>query len=506
MKKISLLFILLLTVFSFVYSQNTIIFKPGAAVGKDAFTYEYPGCTTTNYGSNVQLGANNYQGYESKCYISFESDLSAFVTNNNVVITHATIVLYAYDNYPKGFGQHYNPGGSNDNSCTLRQITSGWTESGPSGITWGYTPIYASTAPVQMLASISSQQTYYIDVTAMVINMISTGNYSGFEFSLNHVNSTNKRLNFTSSDDADANKHPELILEYINLDQQTLCFKEAVSNPVINDDANNYDNTVFQNNPQFLSNRSTTGGNAFITRSFIKFYNLFNSIPKVTGYDIVIDNASLTLYAWNQTSGSGYHITTGNGDKNTSYLQRVTSSWNSGTITWNNKPNTTTTNQATLPPTTSPADNRVGDVTDIVQYIYDNQVNDGFCIRLKTESFVHNRMNFCSPHNGDPNKMPELCITYHYEVTSSPRLAKPDLDAESNDDTKDSYSLYPNPANDYMNIKIVEIYDLTGRNLGMVDFSNNQINLSSYKSGFYLIKITTKSNEIIIKKFLKNNY
>jgi hypothetical protein len=69
--------------------------------------------------------------------------------------------------------------------------------------------------------------------------------------------------------------------------------------------------------------------------------------------------------------------------------------------------------------------------------------------------------------------------------------------------------IYPNPTSNMLNIKLkqqnfekVILYDIAGKLLN--EFKTNTIDLSAFKSGMYLIKIFTKSNEIINSKVIKN--
>lgn len=78
---------------------------------------------------------------------------------------------------------------------------------------------------------------------------------------------------------------------------------------------------------------------------------------------------------------------------------------------------------------------------------------------------------------------------------------------------KNEFFVYPNPANDFLNIESpnafiskYEIYDLQGRlveNALTIEENSLQIDLQSYSSGVYIIKLFTE-NETTIKKFTKN--
>ena len=73
--------------------------------------------------------------------------------------------------------------------------------------------------------------------------------------------------------------------------------------------------------------------------------------------------------------------------------------------------------------------------------------------------------------------------------------------------TKVQLSIYPNPVADYLNIstedEIVDtvVYDVTGRTIN-ARLNNNQIDVSNFAKGFYIVNIVTdKAN--YTHKFIK---
>ena len=72
-------------------------------------------------------------------------------------------------------------------------------------------------------------------------------------------------------------------------------------------------------------------------------------------------------------------------------------------------------------------------------------------------------------------------------------------------------SVYPNPANDILNIQSsivldgakVEIFDMLGKNIYRNALLNNSIDISNFDSGIYLLNITTDEGTTYVKKFIK---
>ena len=70
---------------------------------------------------------------------------------------------------------------------------------------------------------------------------------------------------------------------------------------------------------------------------------------------------------------------------------------------------------------------------------------------------------------------------------------------------KNTIKLYPNPANDCLNItseyaiEHITIYDLTGRVVKQIDQTTTRIDLNNISSGFYLLKVTTEQGNAMYK-------
>ncbi|MBK7094857.1 MAG: DNRLRE domain-containing protein [Saprospiraceae bacterium] len=137
-------------------------------------------------------------------------------------------------------------------------------------------------------------------------------------------------------------------------------------------------NLNFGTNQQFVANAWTFSGEEAQIRSVIDFD--ISSIPVTS----TILSAYLQLYAWDSNSGMGQHST--EDGENTCVLQRITSDWNEQTITWNNQPTTTVTNQVEIPYSYYPTQNFILDVTKLIADKKNNPNQSfGFMIKLKNE-------------------------------------------------------------------------------------------------------------------------
>lgn len=97
---------------------------------------------------------------------------------------------------------------------------------------------------------------------------------------------------------------------------------------------------------------------------------------------------------------------------NETVFQRITSAWQEDSVTWNNKPATTTQNEVVFPASTSPTQDYIVNVTPLVQDIV-NDPNNSFGIQYKmqTESFYRG-VFFYSSDAVDPANRPKLEVTY----------------------------------------------------------------------------------------------
>ena len=77
------------------------------------------------------------------------------------------------------------------------------------------------------------------------------------------------------------------------------------------------------------------------------------------------------------------------------------------------------------------------------------------------------------------------------------------------EETEETFVLFPNPANDQLAIKgismnsFIEIYNSKGKSMQVKSLNTNQINVSDLTPGLYFIRIHSEKNSVV-KKFIKN--
>ena len=126
---------------------------------------------------------------------------------SNSTIVNATLYLYAMPNPHGGdmVSAHY----GTDNACYVERIPSAWSFT---NMTWANQPLSVSTNRVLIPQSTSAFENNTVDVTALVSDMLTNGNY-GFKFTLKNEVIYNIRQ-WASSYYSDANLHPKLVITY----------------------------------------------------------------------------------------------------------------------------------------------------------------------------------------------------------------------------------------------------------------------------------------------------
>ncbi len=230
----------------------------------------------------------------------------------------------------------------------------------------------------------------------------------------------------------------------------------------------------------------TYQGTPGIDHSFIYFD--LSSIPSGS----TVTSAELSLYGATDLPSGAHSTLSGS---NEWLIQRITTSWNLST-TWATSPSVTTSNQVSMPASTSSDQNFQADVTTLVQDMVDNpQSSFGFMLKLQTESH-YRRVNFASRNYPNPSKRPKLVVNYTTTAGISEII-------------ESTVSVYPNPTatgeiqiriNDDSDVK-VELYSLFGEKVytGEIHGNNSIIDLSFLKKGIYHLKLYG-NNRVIDRK------
>lgn len=182
-------------------------------------------------------------------------------------------------------------------------------------------------------------------------------------------------------------------------------------------DLSTQQNTNFGSNSQLTAASVTISSTPAIIRALIDFD--LSTIPQ----NSIISNAKISFYAWDSTIGFGAHTP----GINAAYIQRVTSNWDENTVTWANKPTSTSANRVFISSTTTSNEDKVNiDITQLIQDI----INEAPANRhglLLYQQFENSRkvMNFCSSDHGNPLKRPKLEVTYT-PVISQTLILQPD--------------------------------------------------------------------------------
>ena len=155
-----------------------------------------------------ELGAEDWtiNGVQVAVRSGFRFDLSN-LSNTAIASAHLTL----YSNPTPGTANLVTPNYGTSNEFYIQRINSSWNTT--SNGTWATQPATDTTAEVLIpQTNLSSLDLPNIDVTQLVKNMISTGNY-GFMIKLQNEVTYNSRI-FASSSYSDSTKRPVLVINY----------------------------------------------------------------------------------------------------------------------------------------------------------------------------------------------------------------------------------------------------------------------------------------------------
>ena len=155
--------------------------------------------------------------------------------------------------------------------------------------------------------------------------------------------------------------------------------------------------------PELGAETWTINGTTVFVRSVFAFD--LSSLPSTP-----VKSAHLSLYS-NPSPQTGNLSTPNAGTANAFYIQRVSSSWSTSSISWGTQPTVDTTGEVLIPHTNASSLDLLNiDVTTLVNKMIATN-NYGFEIRLQNEVIYNSRI-FCSGNNADATKHPKLVISY----------------------------------------------------------------------------------------------
>lgn len=382
---------------------------------------------------------------------------------------------------------------SGSNAWYIQRVSSPWNVN---TVNWNTQPSVDTTHEILMPQSVSIYQIYQnINVTALMQDIInSSGNY-GLLIRL-QTEVEFRSMVFCSSQYPDTSERPLLIIKYQQSNDTCINLRFTQSDYL--------DNLIPTQNqgtsPEIDAIAWTAGGTPFVSRSVLDFN--WDTIPK--GATIV--SATLSLYGDSATGNlEGDSSLSG---PNNWLIQRVTSSWNGNTVTWNTQPTTDTTHQIHMP-TTFPIykDFPSIDVTKLVQDIVTNFPNQyGFMWRLATESYYRSVV-FASNYYPNKARRPSLSVCYTTNTAGIQDIMS----------DRPVVSIYPNPAQNNITITYTTkapgevyytIYNLMGKQvvnntlLGRGTNIIGSINTDNLAGGMYLIQLIDGDN-VTNYKFIK---
>lgn len=263
--------------------------------------------------------------------------------------------------------------------------------------------------------------------------------------------------------------------------------------------------TNYGNNPQLPAVAWTFQGVPGITRVLLDF-----TLPE-TDSKYTLLQATLTLYAWDSTTGMGLH--SARSGSNDCWVRRIVEPWEEHEVTWVNQPISTTQHQVELQGIDSTE--ALASSIDITQLVKDNlrEPDSGFglMIQLKNESF-YRRMNFASSDHPNANLHPKLELIYTNDTiqpTDSIQSAGP---TQSNGVIRFAYG--PNPAKDQLLVQIlsesenpalIQIITSQGKTVIWQEANKGYYNLSlsSCIRGLYFVRVQQGASSITRKLFIQ---
>lgn len=460
---------------SSLFSQVTLNLRPDPSQGKDALINSQT--ASTNEGTTGDLAC---WSWTNNGVTNARSLLQFNLTSipQNAKILSAKLNLYC--NTTSAITQlHYGP-----NAANLKRITSSWEEN---TVTWQNQPSTSSVSQVLLMASTTNNQDYLnIDLTDFVTSWVADPSLNYGVMLQLQTEATYRSVILASSDHADSTKRPLLTIVY-----EVTPEEEADDCVAIVPDATTGKDALIEYSATAMNTNSgnnvdnatwswTVSGKVTITRSLMEFP--LTSLPP--GSTLV--SAKLTLKC-NTTSP----IPQKHSGDNAAVLKRITGSWSESTVTWNNQPAVTNSQQVFLSTSTSSTqDYRDINITNMVmEAIGANQNYIGLQLSLLSED-NYRSLIFASSDHADSTKRPKLVLCYNL----------PNQVSELNEKMS-PINVFPNPTNtgtfsidfagENQHKFVFELYSMTGSLCKSGNFKfSNQIQVSELQNGIYQLVIT----------------
>ena len=208
--KAAVLFILMFVSVATAQAQTVVTLQPGPEQGKDAMVWDDPlyNKAVRNYAEHEEMLVHAWtdQGVPvfARSYIEF--DLSGMTRRQ---LVSARLVL---SNNPDGTFEGQHQPWSGPNRAYLRRVVTPWSEA---GLSWNNQPAYTDLHQVLLPASEDAHQSYDIDVTELVRDMLEVypNRSHGFVLLLEDEQPY-RALVFATSDHPDPALRPKLILTF----------------------------------------------------------------------------------------------------------------------------------------------------------------------------------------------------------------------------------------------------------------------------------------------------
>ena len=163
--------------------------------------------------------------------------------------------------------------------------------------------------------------------------------------------------------------------------------------------------TNYNNYPRISAAQWTHSGYRITYRSLMRFE--LSAIPA----GAVVQSATLYLNS-DPAYTSGELSNSPLSGSNAIYFQRVTSPWNTTTVTWNTQPSTTTANRVWAGPSAPATENRQVTLTAFIQDMVNNPAaNHGIMMVLENELYFRSR-HYASTNHSNSALHPRLVVNY----------------------------------------------------------------------------------------------